>query len=797
MRKRNLLLIICLLISVMMSAEGITEQQALEKAQQFMQGKTFKQHKAARGMKRVARVPELKRLYVFNVEDDGGFVIVSGDDSTEPILGYSTKGYFDEENIPSNMRAWLEQMEREIEASQKVAAARSAGRAMAPKKVPVHAAVEPLIKTEWAQSDPYNRHLPKIDGEVPLAGCVATAAAQVMYYYQWPKAMTESVPGYTLTDYEGNEILKPNTKEALPPIQFQWDKMKLSYGWSEEDDDAVNAVADLMLYCGYASKMEYGIGGSGAATPDLAVGMCKYFDYNPNTVAYVLRDDYSVVEWDALVYNELANGRPVIYSGINGYGGHAFICDGYDGAGFYHFNWGWGGWLNDYFKLSAVDPDKADLMGYVTGNDCIIGLQPSSWLDYVNPMNDDTWEVDEIEGIVATAFDVSADNTYISVSFANYNEESCGFGYGIGELKGDGTVTPIDKSYASYVDSELESGWSWGPFSFNFTKYSLPNGTHRLVPISLKKGETEWKRCKTADVYFDMTVSGGNKTVVAHPIEKLVVNEFDIVRDGEEGSYPSLRLNITNEGDNIAKQLYVYQKIDDETDQFVGFVDIKIASGNTKDYRIYLDPWYSGLSPYSAGTYTFKLKDASDNLLAEKEVTIKQDLSVTAFEYDQWYVGKQMQVDVTVENNGGDFALPLYFFASTTDTKILRYMTGSAIEGGTSDVVSFFFTPYMVGTWNFWVATDEEGKNVIGKTEKKVVNVVKGDVNGDGETNIADAMAVVNYILKRPSTSFIKTAADVNGDGEINIADAMAVVSIILKKPATARPTEEIPQNPY
>ena len=113
MRKRNLLLIICLLISVMMSAEGITEQQALEKAQQFMQGKTFKQHKAARGMKRVARVPELKRLYVFNVEDDGGFVIVSGDDSTEPILGYSTKGRFDEENIPSNMRAWLEQMERE------------------------------------------------------------------------------------------------------------------------------------------------------------------------------------------------------------------------------------------------------------------------------------------------------------------------------------------------------------------------------------------------------------------------------------------------------------------------------------------------------------------------------------------------------------------------------------------------------------------------------------------------------------------------------------------------------------
>ena len=77
------------------------------------------------------------------------------------------------------------------------------------------------------------------------------------------------------------------------------------------------------------------------------------------------------------------------------------------------------------------------------------------------------------------------------------------------------------------------------------------------------------------------------------------------------------------------------------------------------------------------------------------------------------------------------------------------------------------------------------------------MNVVKGDVNGDGETNIADAMAVVNYILKRPSTSFIKTAADVNGDGEINIADAMAVVNIILKKPATARPTEEIPQNPY
>lgn len=790
MRKRNLLLIICLLISVMMSAEGITEQQALEKAQQFMQGKTFKQHKAARGMKRVARVPELKRLYVFNVEDDGGFVIVSGDDSTEPILGYSTKGYFDEENIPSNMRAWLEQMEREIEASQKVAAARSAGRAMAPKKVPVHAAVEPLIKTEWAQSDPYNRHLPKIDGEVPLAGCVATAAAQVMYYYQWPKAMTESVPGYTLTDYEGNEILKPNTKEALPPIQFQWDKMKLSYGWSEEDDDAVNAVADLMLYCGYASKMEYGIGGSGAATPDLAVGMCKYFDYNPNTVAYVLRDDYSVVEWDALVYNELAKGRPVIYSGINGYGGHAFICDGYDGAGFYHFNWGWGGWLNDYFKLSAVDPDKADLMGYVTGNDCIIGLQPSSWLDYVNPMNDDTWEVDEIEGTVATAEISTVDNTNVILFFYNFNEENCGFSYGIGELNKDGTIDAISASLiGSYEDDELEYSEGKG-FGFNFASYSLSPGTHTLVPITKLKGETEWKRCKPADLYFDVTVSGGKKTVVAHPIEKLVVNEFDIAKSGEPGNVQSLRLNITNEGDNVEKWLNVKVKVSEEDEYIINSCYIKIASGNTKDYRVYL-------GTLDAGTYVFRLTDLYGNLLAEKEVTIKQDLSVTAFEYDQWYVGKQMQVDVTVENNGGDFTLPLYFFASTTDTKTLRYTAGSAIEGGTSDVVSFFFTPYMVGTWNFWVATDEEGKNVIGKTEKKVVNVVKGDVNGDGETNIADAMAVVNYILKRPSTSFVKTAADVNGDGEINIADAMAVVNIILKKPATARPTEEIPQNPY
>ena len=199
MTKRYLLLIPCLLLSMAITAGKISEQQALQEAQRFMPGKKFEQPQLARGAERSVE----RSLYVFNVEANGGFVIVSGNDNTDAILGYSTEGNFDEGNLPDNVRAWMEQMSAEVEACQSAAMSRTAALVPRHDGVAIHARIEPLIITTWNQGNwdnsinsdgVYNVHLPKINGKYPCTGCVATAGGGLGYYYKSAQALTQRAP---------------------------------------------------------------------------------------------------------------------------------------------------------------------------------------------------------------------------------------------------------------------------------------------------------------------------------------------------------------------------------------------------------------------------------------------------------------------------------------------------------------------------------------------------------------------------------------------------------------------------
>ena len=603
--KRRLLLLLTCLLALTVGAERINEQQALEKAQQFMQGKVLNTAQQPRHVRRAMASSELQNLYIFNVEDNGGFVIVSGDDRTDAILGYSTTGCFDDQNIPENFRVWLQETEAEIESLSESIMPVSGDLQPSARRAATHAKINPLIITTWNQGNygndtntdgVYNIHLPKIGNQYPCTGCVAVVGAQLMYYYKWPQTMTQSVPGY-------NSGSAADTHTDLPPIQFQWNKMKTSYVTNDPNTEAVNAVADLLLYSAYATQMSFGVNGSSGSTFILAQGLCDYFDYHPTSWKSVSRSNYSVSEWDALIYNELACGRPVVYSG-SGNGGHAFICDGYDGAGMYHFNWGWGGSNDGYFKLQATNPYGSNGIGFIFDHSCIIGLQPSNWPD-IDPGD-----------MVATVSDVTVTGTDVTMNMWNNNNADCGFGLGIGELNSDGSVTPIDQTYTYFNNWDLPSGCCYMDMSFDFSSYNLSNGSHILVPISLLKDETEWKRCQPRKLYFEVNVTNGKKTIIVHPQTSLSATQFNYVG------------NLT--------------------------------------------------------------------------------------------VGRVQQVDVEVESLADDYSLPLYLFASTTDSKKLVYVAGSAIEGGSSDEVTFYFLPDQAGTWNLWVATDREGTNVIGQTTVQI-----------------------------------------------------------------------------
>ena len=376
--KKLTLLFIGVFSFLTMFAGKVTEAEALQKAQQFMQGKEFKQCHLRRAVS--TNLPN-NAFYVFNAVGDGGFVIVSADDRTREILAYSEHGNLDLEHMPDNMKWWLDSYARQIAAlgtSQNPTANNSSNRGQ-------RAAIVPLVSAQWSQEAPYNSMCP--DGNYVdydengydannrcLTGCVATAMAQLMYYWKWP----ETCPA--LDSYETSPALDSHetsrhTIKALPATTFKWDKMKDYYSY-DETGDAVDAVAELMRYCGQAVKMDYGIFSSGAKLyPSI---LMTTFQYGMG-MHQVSRTGYTADQWDTILYDELAAQRPVLYSGFSyssdHQSGHQFIVDGYDGNGMFHINWGWGGYPDSYYVLSVADTEES--IDYQDHQEALINVKPS------------------------------------------------------------------------------------------------------------------------------------------------------------------------------------------------------------------------------------------------------------------------------------------------------------------------------------------------------------------------------------------------------------------------------------
>ena len=290
-------------------------------------------------------------VYVFNAIGEQGFVLVSAEDNARAVLGYSDEGHIDARNIPANMRAWLQMYADELARAAKAPAAADAQRS-----VEYYPAVEPLIgNVAWNQDAPYNNHCP-IDPKTQkrsVTGCMATAAAQVMYHHKYPKKGTGSYSYWC-----GWENLSVDFSKAT----YDWDHMLPSYknGYTQQESDA---VAQLMYHVGVASNMWYGSSASGAAMGTAMQAMMRHFDYD--AAIRVLMKDYMDEEavMDAIVA-DLQGSRPVFIEALTKKDeGHAFVCDGIQADGYIHINWGWGGYGNGYFALSAMNPTNQGIGG--------------------------------------------------------------------------------------------------------------------------------------------------------------------------------------------------------------------------------------------------------------------------------------------------------------------------------------------------------------------------------------------------------------------------------------------------
>ncbi|MDR2622151.1 MAG: C10 family peptidase [Dysgonamonadaceae bacterium] len=313
--------------------------------------------------------------YVFTLNDNGGFIIVSGDDVAKPVLGYSDEGTFDESN--PNLAYWMETLVQEIAGAieQNIPQdeqTKATWEALESETVvPLKSSgdyIEPLVQTRWNQNAPYNLLCP----EQRYTGCVATTMAQIMKYHEYPTTRTVTIPGYTTrTDI----IVVP---AITGTTYYGWSNMLNTYT-SSATDESKNAVATLMYHCGVSVEMNYKSSSSGAYSYDVVPALKTYFHYDAG-MDYHDRDYYSYTEWINLLKTELKANRPVYYAGDSNSSGHAFVCDGYDSNNLFHFNWGWGGSSDGYFEVSALNPKSIGIGGgsggYNLSQEIITGIQP-------------------------------------------------------------------------------------------------------------------------------------------------------------------------------------------------------------------------------------------------------------------------------------------------------------------------------------------------------------------------------------------------------------------------------------
>ena len=707
--------------------------------------------------------------------------------------------------MPDNMRAWLAGYEDQLQylATHDVEVVKL-------DAADGHEAIEPLITTQWDQGSPYNSQCPT-DPKTKATcytGCVATAMAQVMNYYKYPKATIATIPGYTT-------YTRQIQLTSISPTAIDWDNMADKYGRGYTTTTAQNkAVATLMKLCGAACEMDYTSQGSSATTDKMAEVLRTIFGY-ASSIRYLHRMDYCANEWVELVYNELDAGRPVLYGGQSIGGGHQFIVDGYDGNGLYHVNWGWSGDNDNYFLLSILNPEStagagasSSSDGYSFDQDIVIGVTPNEG-EVVWPESPLALTIGGLTMNNAAEQTKRSNGTFM-VNFTcgetlNYTGQNLAFDLGFGLFDNNGQLAEAAKLWTT---SELGNGWFYSSWSnYAYMGASLPDGVYTLKVLSKPAGTDTWYPCYGTDTYYATVTIADKKVTMAvaeveEPVEDLNISfAFD---EEPEAKIPcTVSCTVQNNGSFYQREVFLQENGED-----VGGMVLEVEAGETvtlpfsytpssageKELALAWREWsgYGGYVYHTLAKTTINVKAAG---------TPQLDYSL-AFEggYKQVVTEREPKVLLTLTNNGtGTFnntiAVQLYQRVSTGQYMSYElqeeyYMSERVGAGMTKTIevqlpelddkssyaVEFFYV--LNGGWK----QGDEPLEFTTDFSHLPEPVIMGDVNNDGVVNVTDVSELISQILGKPSESFHAEAADMNGDGTLNVTDVSLIINKILGK---------------
>lgn len=784
------------LMTATATAAPITPEQALQAARNFGQSSARRVPATAQlSLAYEATTAQVADYYVFNYASDAGYVIIAADDQVAPVLGYVDNGNFDINNIPDNMRAWLEGYQGELNYI------RSHSQVPRPAQT-LNSSVAPLLSTLWNQSEPYNNQCPTYTVYnttlTAVTGCVATATAQIMNYHKWPNTGTGSHSYINNVGGQGNQTISRNFAHA-----YNWDLMLNNYTTSSPTAN-INAVATLMADVGCALEMNYMHGQSGAPTYAVPTALKTYFGYDAD-MTIISRNAFSVNEWESILRAELDARRPIYYSGSAVAGAHAFVLDGYNSEGMFHINWGWGGSSDGYFVTTMLNPKDQGVGsfegGYNNSQQAIIGIQPedNSTNQLITPycyFTEFNPQVSSVElgspaeiQFYRVGLEGIESYDYVYWGFALYDEDETEC------IQGGYTVNAIG----------VEPGRMYNANS-NFTPNSdLAPGKYHLYAIytsDVFNGHTQFMRSPAGKAEYILVTVQGNTAYFSTPEA-----DYDLELNSWTISSSVVYLNRP-----FQAKLYIRNN---GTEEFCDNLHVRLVptsgSGSQSFTEVLLDipageeiAYTATLTPTSLTTgksYNVCLYQGDKLIGTASPVTLRDE---EAFEMtivsDVTPVANEMRADqveftATLKTTSGTFSGQIeLFILDQARSRILKriYSDCFLLNAGYQKTITFSdaFGGEVGQTYYACLRNPHAEYADVNKlwtygTAFTViapeVPAVEGDLNGDGLVNIADINLLVDIILGTRSLDDYP-AADQNGDGGANISDLNILISILLEK---------------
>lgn len=710
--------------------------------------------------------------YIFNTSDS--YYIVSGDDRAREILAHGDQP-IDMDNIPANMQVWLDSYKEQLEYLQ---AHPDMQVQQGPRRAPAQSAnsVAPLLTALWDQEYPYNLECPVSNGRRCLTGCPATSLAMVFYYWKYPTGTTPSVSGYT-TQSLGLQL------ESLPPTTFDWDNMLDRYRGGYNGNQA-SAVAHLMRYLGQAERMDYTPEASGSYGENI-VQTIKLFGYDQD-VRIIYKDGwgsnhYSDDEWAALIQEELENGRPIVMCAYTStWSGHAFNIDGYDASDdTYHINWGWSGSSNANFALNAF---RGGTSMYNVNQQLIVGIEPP-----------------------ATVPTIKSRSTRLNLKAYEDSTAVASFTVKGALLTHDVTLTLNDPNGVFELETRQISRQNLNAWYRVFVRYKPTQEGSHTATIVLSSEDAEDK------------VIHLNGTCLLETYNPVMMDATDVTQSSFNVQWNDVtpKQNVASYNLEVAPVPFHEERLAESFDK-TEYPGTSTSDCSSKLDEITATPGWSGS----------KLFRANNNLLMG---TSKSGGWIETPALDMYGNNHQITVMVTARSSNSDIVAPLKITCGENEStleitsdefatysvmlpchdteeakaklsnaagkrivlKSIQIFAGDAytpvdltratyLQDITSD--NYVLENIASGQYGLRVQAVYINGTLSPWSNRTMVNIPwqKGDINHDGEINIADVNQVTDAIMMNAPSVCAVAVCDLNGDGEINIADINVIINKIL-----------------